>query len=154
MNKVIFLNDIDYLKNEGAKNISTLATSLSNLSSVYSEDIDFSIESSKRNIYILLKKDEHELNIDLINDFLNIRFSYVELNFFINEIENNVLEKIFKDILIGNYTLYYSILENEKVGNVELIWKDSILCNFNSKDIYKKTIGDKLKVIEGYNWSK
>ncbi len=155
MNKTIFLNDIEYFKNENDVNISILANLLSNLSYLYSDDIDFSIERTKRSVYILLKKHEHELNIDLINDFLDIRFSYAEINFFIKEIENDVLEKIFINLLIGNYTLYYSILENGKVSNVELIWKDSILSHFNSKDIYEMTIiGNRVKIIEGFNWSK
>ena len=155
MNKTTFLNDIEYLKNENDINRSILANLLSNLSYLYSDDIDFSIERSKKNVYILLKKQEQELNIDLINDFLDIRFSYAEINFFIKEIENDVLEKTFKNLLIGNYTLYYSILENGKVSNVELIWKDSTLSHFNSKDIYEMTIiGNRVKIIEGFNWSK
>ena len=155
MNKTIFLNDIEYLKNENDVNISILANLLSNLSYLYSDDIDFSIERTKRSVYILLKKHEHELNIDLINDFLDIRFSYAEINFFIKEIENDVLEKIFKNLLIGNYTLYYSILDNGELGIVELIWKDSMLSHFNSKDIYEMTtIGNKVKISEGFNWSK
>lgn len=155
MNKAIFLNDINYLRNNNDVNVSILVNLLSNLSYLFSNDIDFSIESSKRNIYILLTKHEQELNIDLINGFLDIRFSYAEVNFFIKEIENDVLEKIFKNLLKGNYTLYYSILDNGNVSNVELIWKDSTLSHFNSNDIYEMTkIGNKVKIIEGFNWSK
>ncbi|WP_353102331.1 hypothetical protein [Myroides odoratus] len=155
MNKLEFLNKISHLKNENNIDMSVLANLLANLSYLYSDDIDFSVENSKTSIYISLKKYEHELDIDLINDFLDLRFSYVELNFFIREIENDVLEKILKNLLIGNYTLYYSIFDTGKVSNVELVWKDSTLSNFNSKDIYEMAItGNKVKVIEGFNWGK
>lgn len=154
MDKVSFLDDIGYLINGNDINISILANLLSNLSYLYSDDIDFSIERSKRNIYISLKKQGHELDMDLTNDFLDIRFSYVEINFFIKEIENDVLEKIFKNLLMGNYTINYLILVNGKLGNAELIWKDSTLSHFNSKDIYEMTIiGNKVKISEGFNWS-
>lgn len=155
MNKLEFLNKINHLKNKNNIDISVLANLLANLSYLYSDDIDFSVENSKTSIYISLKKYEHELDIDLINDFLDLRFSYVELNFFIREIENDVLEKILKNLLIGNYTLYYSIFDTGKVSNVELVWKDSKPSNFNSKDIYEMVItGNKVKVIEGFNWGK
>lgn len=154
MDKVSFLNDVGYIINGNDINISILANLLSNLSYLYSDDIDFSIERSKRNIYISLKKQGHELYMDLTNDFLDIRFSYVEINFFIKEIENDVLEKIFKNLLMGNCAIYYLILENGKLGNAELIWKDSTLSHFNSKDIYEMTIiGNKVKISEGFNWS-
>lgn len=155
MNKVVFLNKIEYFKNENHINISILANLLTNLSYLYSDDIDFGIESSKTSVYISLKKDKQELNIDLINDFLDIRFNYVELNFFMKEIEKDILEKILKNILIGNYNLYYSIFDNGKVSDIELVWKDISLSKFNSKDIYEMAITrNKVKTIEGFNWSR
>lgn len=155
MDKISFLNDIDYLKNSNNRNISILANLLLSTSNLYSDNICFDLEISKKNIYISLKKQEQELNIDLINDFLDIRFNYTELNFFIQEIENDVLEKILKNILEGNYTLYYSISNNGNVSNIQLIWKDNTLSDFNSKDVYGLTkIENKIKIIEGYNWSK
>lgn len=155
MNKVDFLEGISYFKNEKNINRSVLANLLINLSYLYSDDIDFSVESYKTSIYISLKKYEQELDIDLINNFLDIRFNYVELNFFIDEIENDVLEKILKNILIGHYILYYSILDTGKVSSVNLVWKDSTLSNFNSQDLYEMTIiGNKVRVVEGFNWSR
>lgn len=155
MDKINFLNHINYLKNSNNKNISLLANLLFNVSYLCADDIHFDLESSKRSVYISLRKQEQDLNVDLINDFLDIRFNYTELNFFIQEKENDVLERIFKNILLGNYTLHYSIMESGNLSSVQLIWKDNTLSEFNRKDIYKFTKAENnLKIIEGYDWTK
>ncbi len=152
MEKKNFIRELNDLKTSQNKNVSLFVNLLLDICVLFSNDIEYQLEYSKNNLSIRMIRSGNDLDIDLNNNFLDIRLNYSEINFFIDEIEKSVLMKIIVDFFKGNYYInYYSDSDNRLIS-LELIWNDTSLASFNKPDIYAKGKYQNMVVKEGINW--